>query len=277
LAVCPKCQNKLKEDFGLETCKKCGEVVFINMDDSVSLQELHQEIQQEEEISSLESSEINDEIFNSNTTETVDLNEEVIQIEDPFAVNTIEDDIVGGFELETVDPMEDVASPVSEPPLLPTEEYEFASEESEVSEFDIPEVAQPVQVSNVQTSAEDFLEEMQSFGEMDSEKFKEGIYFFDIEISNIDSKDTREQILNELEDSKLNLQIENINKRIVKGVLLLPAIPAVKAHVIVQKISHLACDISWKLLEVQDLSVETEIELEDSLDNDVLTESDEFS
>lgn len=270
MAVCPKCQNKLKEDFGLETCKKCGEVVFINMDDSVTLQEIHQEMKEEEitediigQTNNIESS-LNFNDVGSSPSGIQPTEESSTQFEDPFAVDSIEDNIVGGFELETLDSTEDsdLSSLGSGTAVLPSEEYGFATEETEENEFDIPDAPLVASVPVVQTSADDFLDEMQAFGEMDSDKFKEGIYFFDVEISNIDSKETRDQIIDELEDSRLNLKIENISKKIVKGILLLPALPAVKAHVVVQKISHLSCDISWKLVEVQNLIVETEPEIE---------------
>lgn len=265
MANCPKCHNQLKEDFGIETCSKCGAVVFVDMDDQVSLQEplesLPDLIGDVAEFSANESSpsessedfvelDIIEETSNLDNVEGEDekLEEESLDLVDPFADQSAEE-----YELEDSDIDSDFE-------LESSEDFKVLSEEN-----------------HNKTSADDFLNEMQSFGEIDSERFKEAVYFFDIEISNIDSKETREEIIDVLQDKKLNLRVENINKKIVNGILSLKGIPAVKTHIIVQRISHLPCDISWSLVEVQDLQLNLNSKYEAKSNSLDLEEDQEFT
>lgn len=317
MAVCPKCQTPLKEDFGLETCVGCGVVVFVN-DDKVSLQEDEDTIEPEaatelEEPMGLES-------MPFTTAES--------KIESSFESDT-ENSFVGGTSFEPLnEPLEGLSSePSSESelddPLLfaelseETEEdvpppaldhlkhpghehletdleslFESDLENPESENLNQDEVLSSSSITEsdpesddgtlIPTSADDFLEEMQMFGEMDSEKFQDAIYFFDIEIASIDSKDIRDEILDILDDPKLNLKIDKPNQKIKNGILLLPAVPAVKAFIVVQRISHLPCELSWALVEVHDLGEEAEPEVGTGIvsenDTDFTMDSkDEFS
>ncbi|MCO5112937.1 MAG: hypothetical protein M9899_02055 [Bdellovibrionaceae bacterium] len=120
-------------------------------------------------------------------------------------------------------------------------------------------------------SVDDFLNEIEVFGGMDSEPFQASAYFFDITISGIDSKDIRTEILETLSNSKLRLEEENLSKKIVAGQLQLFQIPAVKAAIIIQSLAHLNCELDWKLKEAQDLGYEdTGMALtEDSLEGEI--------
>lgn len=105
-------------------------------------------------------------------------------------------------------------------------------------------------------SVDDFLNEIEVFGAMNSEPFQESAFFFDITISGIDSKDIRAEILEILSDSKFRLEDEDFSRKIVDGKLQIFQMPAVKAAVLIQNLAHLNCDLDWKLKEAQDLSYE---------------------
>lgn len=306
MAVCPKCQTPLKEDFGLETCKGCGVVVFVN-DDKVSLQE--DEDMLVSETATEASAELEDELgfeqisdvvpeIKTEPTQDSDLNSNFeSDAENSFVEGTSIDEIsVEGTssETESDDPLlfgelseepEDMTPPAMDHLKQPTHDsletdleslFESDFNNSETENTDQAEVAASILQTDaeamsedqlddealVPTSADDFLEEMQLFGEMDSEKFQDAIYFFDIEIASIDSKDIRDEILDILEDPKLNLKIEKPNQKIKNGVLVLAAVPAVKAFILIQRISHLPCELSWALVEVHDLGKEAEPELD---------------
>ncbi len=284
LATCPKCENELKEDFGLETCSKCGSVVFV-VDDEVKIQDDEESVVVDDNESvSVSASAVSDatpalekssetkhnddlqDLFSDNVSE--DLASDLII--DSGSSSSTEDyidevnlNLQGEGNLESVeesnvealfdDPEDflDHKNPELEN-LLPEE---LSSEQDSVSE-----VADP-------TSADDFLKEMQLFGELDSEKFKGAGYYFDLEIASIDSKETRIEVLSSLDDQKLSLDLKNADQRIKNGVLLLKAIPAVKAYIIVQRISHLPCELSWTLVEAHDLTGEQENTDEELLDD----------
>lgn len=274
MAKCPKCQNPLKEDFGLETCSGCGEVVFV-AGDEVSIQG-DEELYEEGTI-----------VNNSDTPPpapltTPDLSENKNDLEDLFSDIEIEtessfnnnsDLLINEDKVsETLD-SDEVAQDsnlfLESDDLL---EDQFMNSEGPQSE----PIVEPVVSSEnlVPTSADDFLEEMQLFGEMDSEKFKDAIYFFDLEIASIDSKETRDEILSLLDDEKLALSLENPGQKIKKGILLLKSIPAVKAYIIVQRIAHLPCELSWTLVEAHDLTADLPEDAED-LNNDFIEEDSE--
>ncbi len=218
MAICPNCKNELKEDFGLETCIKCGSVVFIELDDSVKLQD-----------SDVMNNESDASILNQDTTST----------EDDFFVKEVKQNL-----------------DLNDPILIDDPIFGTGNLISNESESLIDSSSEPIFISTKNTnssSASDFFSEMQMFGDMDSEKFKESSYFFDIEIKGIDSKDVRDEILDHLKDSRLSLKVNDLDKKIKSGFLVLNDISAIKTQVIVQKISHLPCDISWKIKEVQDL------------------------
>lgn len=111
-------------------------------------------------------------------------------------------------------------------------------------------------------SLNDFLSEIEVFGNIDAEPFQQAAYFFNIKISSIDSKDIRTEILETLSNEKLGLNEEDLARKIVQGELKLNQIPAVKAAVIIQSLSLLNCELDWEMKEVQDLDQE-ELESDD--------------
>lgn len=227
MAICPKCQNKLKEEFGLETCSKCGAVVFIDLDDQVTLQEdsdqdmsldIQEIVEGDESEYNLEGSFLDSDIAEPNSVDEIETNldqaESEIEREEDFIIDDLND------ELNTED--ETLAAPI-------------------------------IEKRNDITGADEFLEAMQLFGDLDVGKFNEAIYFFDIRVVGIDSKDIRSEVIDILSEDRLGLKIESFNKIIKNGILTLTDVPAVKAYVLVQNLSHLPCDLSWTLKEVQDL------------------------
>lgn len=279
MAVCPKCKTPLREDFGLETCSGCGIVVFVN-DDKVSLQEDEPSLEASEDSLAEVGAIVGDDaetISESGSLEFGVGSEIIGSLESEVAASEIEpeaDDLQNLFEdiasdeaLESADSFEFENLESDDFQILENENSKSERAQAKLSEDN--SAGSPTEVL---TSADDFLAEMQLFGEMDSEKFQDAIYFFDIEIASIDSKDVRDEILDILDDSKLNLKLEPLGPKIKNGTLLLPAIPAVKAYIIIQKISHLPCELSWALVEVHDLGLE---KVEPTL-SEALTEGSDF-
>jgi len=272
LANCPKCKTPLKDDFGLETCSGCGVVVFVN-NDVVTLQE--DEIQLDIETSEPQIvADIFEPIVDNETQEEASLPPNLEHLKNsnlkPEAeletkqeydslFTTQETDLDSEFENLNVsaDPQDDDETDVDEKIEVTAD---IPLDDALLNPLDPSEIITSNESNLASMSADDFLTEMELFGEMDSEKFQDAIYFFDIEIASIDSKDVRDEILDLLEDSKLSLKVENLKQKIKNGVLLLPAVPAVKAYIVVQRLSHLPCEISWSLVEVHDLEAEDKAE-----------------
>lgn len=320
MAKCPSCQTTLKEDFGLTTCSGCGAVCFVDLDDNASLQseemqnlesanqdEDNAEFNTDEPLQDLSTDELNgeasleayqedsnlgaeegvkdfenleaNEFSSSAEGEALDYNEQGYsdltpeqnffetaaseeELEDhtteeqPIEEEVLEENLeLGDNPLATEDPLEEDIE--AEEPLF---------------EEDLP--------SEPSMSAEDFKSEIELFGNLDSESFQSGAYFFDITISGIDSKDIREEILESLDNDKLKLEHESFPKKIRDGVLKLHQIPAVKAFIIIQTLSHLKCELDWELKELQDLENEPVLDeseyQEQEIGEEVQDEEDDF-
>ncbi len=272
MASCPTCHNQLQTDFGNEVCTKCGATVFVESDEIVHVQNLaamdaalneSQETESLEAIKSMdladELSETDDPIFGRDTFATENTAAEIHDVEsfnEPLSENT-ENDVLGDdfseLSLSTESSIEDQIKSNDNSDIK-----DSIFESGNEKELQVPSAVE------VATTAEDFLSEMQLLGDMASEKFKESNYFFDIEITGIDSKDVRDEILDHLFDSRLGLKENNLDKKIKNGFLIIHDVSAVKTHVIVQRLSHLPCEISWKIKEAHELgAAEAEVVIED--------------
>ena len=113
---------------------------------------------------------------------------------------------------------------------------------------------------------------MQLFGDLESEVFQKADYFFDLTISEINTKDTRDQMIESLSDKRLALDLSAISK-IKDGILMIPNLPAIRAVALIHATSHLPCKVSWIIKESFELSNPAEdIEgnedhLEEDMDN----------
>lgn len=279
---CPNCQSSLKSDFGYETCSKCGSVVFIDLDGSVVLQEEHHEsldfeTDEEEAIVSGDAA-LPDMSSDIQITEDIggnfDLAEEEIVSDDEDEIYEDEESHIGGYEVFESHVTSEANGAFFDKETSDEDSEDVSFEDDSENVFEDNTEDDGTGQEYVVTTADDFLEEMQMFGEIDSDKFKESIYFFDIEIAGIDSKDIRDEILESLNDERLALIGTDFNRQISNGILILKAISAVKAHVIIQRISHLPCEISWTLVEVQDLMPDAE-NFEDS-NADLLSDENDY-
>lgn len=282
MAVCPLCQNQLVEDFGNEVCSKCGATVFVESEEIVHVQNASameaavyeinskstgSEITRQSKdsldpFSPLDSSiyptEVSSDNSISSTVLEADLESksESVNHTDPFFNTSEFNDYPLDSEAPSVNGVVD-----QDHQMMIENEIETDTATTELTP------TRDVKLDSGPTSASDFFSEMQLLGDMDSDKFKESSYFFDIEIAEIDSKDLRDEILDHLTDSRLGLKENDLDKQIKNGVLLLKDISAVKTHVIVQKLSHLPCQLSWVIKEVHELA-QIESQDEDNISED---------
>lgn len=282
MANCPVCQNKLQTDFGNEVCSKCGTTVFVESDDIVHVQDLAAMD------AALNQIKENDSDLNSINDTGVSENRDQHNLDDQteddlFGIGHSDNDLPS-FETDEI--IQSVSDSLLESEIISDGTNDILAEDNLSPEDEIVDPifnSEPVaQIQAETTTAEDFLSEMQLLGDMASEKFKESNYFFDIEIKGIDSKDVRDEILDHLFDSRLGLKENNLDKKIKNGFLTLNDVSAIKTHVIVQRLSHLPCEISWKIKEAHELGaandevlVETDVEDLSALEVDDFTDLEE--
>lgn len=278
MANCPVCQNKLQTDFGNEVCSKCGTTVFVESDDIVHVQDLaamdavlNQIKENDSDLNSINDTGVSEALDQHNLdNETED---------DLFGIVNSDNDL---SSLENDEILQSVSDSLPDPENSLDDANAILAEDNLSSE---DEVVDPIfnseteaQIQTETATAEDFLSEMQLLGDMASEKFKESNYFFDIEIKGIDSKDVRDEILDHLFDSRLGLKENNLDKKIKNGFLILNDVSAIKTHVIVQRLSHLPCEISWKIKEAYELgAADAEVLVETDVEDSSALEVDEFT
>lgn len=165
-----------------------------------------------------------------------------------YEEENFEEDLEDPSLLEAVETTEDLLDEVAEPsnPEGLMAEQAHQNLDSLSDQVDDPESVEPM-------SLDDFLSEIETFGSLASEPFQQSAFFFDIIVSAIDSKEIRMEIVETLSNSKLGIEEDEIAKKIRNGELRLHQIPAVKAAVIIQSLSHLNCELDWELKEAQDL------------------------
>ena len=139
-------------------------------------------------------------------------------------------------------PDPNIASAEKESAHFEDQESSASSEENKAS-FEEEEPKNPEDLSDLSRSAN-----VKRTG-------SEGLFFYDLKISEINSKDLREQIELVLEDEDLKLNTENGRDiKIKEGALHLKKISPVKVHIIVKSLIGLPLKISWNQHLVADSS-----------------------
>ena len=80
----------------------------------------------------------------------------------------------------------------------------------------------------------------------DSKARDEGLFFYDLRISEIDSNNLKEEIETILQDENLKLNFEEQDTTINEGILQLKKISPIKVHIIVKSLIGLPLRITWK-------------------------------
>lgn len=110
------------------------------------------------------------------------------------------------------------------------------------------------QTADSEESKEDFSDVAQ-FGNSQNQD-EQGPFLYDLILSEINSQDVREEVLNVLEDEALNLPVgeedQFIENSIKDGKIIIEKISPVQTYVIVTSLMGLALDISWKQHHIAD-------------------------
>ena len=134
--------------------------------------------------------------------------------------------------------------------------YKFEEKEEEKPEKidSINSQEEDISHSTDQKTEEDF-SDVAEFAK-NQEKNTKGLYLYDLTLSQINSHDLKEEVLAVLEDSFLNLSIEdnsfNLQDVANKGHIKIPKISPVQTYIIVHSLKGLPLDIQWEQYHIAD-------------------------
>jgi hypothetical protein len=214
MAQCPECQNEVGDDFGLVTCANCGASLFVDMEgQAVSNQGEESppplEAEPEEFTQPLEAEDFNEALHEP--TQALDPLEAVEQEEAVWEGPGADEDEpsqVGEFQFE--DPVEDEPRPVYAP---------------------------------APTSSD--LADVVDFANSDLSQARDGNLKYHLKLSGIDTMDLRNAVKEALTDRRFIWDTEAMVRGIRDGILEIDQISAVKAFLLISRVSFLPLKIEW--------------------------------
>lgn len=223
MAQCPACGNLLNDDFGLVDCPSCGAGLFIEFDGQV--------LKREE--GSLQATPVPPDPTELKVTAVAEAGEEPPDIgsfsdesepERSFSVNGAADD---------------------EPPPPPTADDERTAMSNPEIAFDHTVVAAPPMVLAEPAKVPGGMEDLSDFANSDASAGREGAYHYDLYITGIDSSDVRNSVKEVLGDQLFLWDVEPLLRSIVNGEMKIPQVTAIKAALVVQRMSELPVKVKW--------------------------------
>jgi hypothetical protein len=242
---CPSCGTKIDADFGMISCPMCSAVFMVEIDGSI------QELKAESEISP-------DEVSDDLSSEPIDEAAENYTHEEPAET----DDYVP-VSLEASE--ESAEEPSMEAADEPSEESGEYPETEELNE-------EPAADENIYS--ENFMDEFDkdqtvvaadplgvvAFDQSAASSGAEGLYFYDLKISGLDSAQIRQNVIDALMDPRFDWVGDEIKKRISGGELILRNLNPVKAVLVVIRLQALDVEVEWEQKLYTDESVQDEEE-----------------
>lgn len=221
MAQCPACGIPLNDDFGLVECSRCGAGLFIEFDGQVLRRE--------------------------GTSPN------------PAAVGQADEETpdIGSLSLG---PEQSFGSPAEEPPPPPVPGDEI--DESDRTELsgpgggdrtvvtgsvaeDLPLRPAPPMLLAEPAADSEAMAEISSFANSNAAAGRDGSYHYDLFISGIDSSDVRNSIKEVLNDQLFLWDVETLIRSIVNGELRISQVTAIKAAIVVQRMSELPVKVKW--------------------------------
>lgn len=265
MVQCTQCNQELDEDFGLVTCQNCGAQLLIEMDGQVVDANSNDSNPSQEEAPDNSSSqdafsavqELTQNMLSELDDHYEDSAEEEPSHEQPISEELPQEGVENFDEAQEFVEQELLQQPennwdmdqesVQEQNQVPEEPMSF--QEADEAESNISE---PVEESVIQESwpeeqssqSENMMQEIQDFANSDESALGQGALLYDIRIQGIDTKELRGEILEQLNDSRLGLDLENL--KIDQGTLLLKSLNPVVVSVIAQRLKPLPIVLDWR-------------------------------
>lgn len=280
MVECPKCQHQFSADFGMTSCPSCRHVMIVDINGNVQAEDSEEGFEedfgqlseQREDLNSNQMEELSDSASQASTM-VVDQGLDEFQREQNF-------DSVSGKFAETV--MEESGqeeedsdlssgsmefeSPEKEDSWGSSTEEEESVESGFMGSFNETRVMSPELSSDekewlenettVQAPEEEDFSEVADYGNSEMSLAKDGLYFYDIRIAEIDSLSDREALKDVIEDSRFAWDAGEILNSIVNGVLEIKRMNAIKACVLVNRIKGLNVKVQWKQNVITQMDVD---------------------
>lgn len=215
---CPQCGNSLDQDFGVVTCPKCSAVLFVDMDGNAKA------------TGSDESPE---------PPAGMDLVQAPAEHTHAFEMPKSHSDEEPAAELDQqmeADPEFLAPEPQQE------QAQEYQPEPTQYAQFDpepemqVPPEEEPIPVDpNDLSDVSEYANSDQAFGPLS----------YSVIIENIDTSQTRQQLLEALTDSKFAWDSRELLKQVKLGKLKLENLNPVKASVLIQRLQDVPVKVSW--------------------------------
>jgi hypothetical protein len=310
MPLCPVCNKKLKQDFGMVTCQNCKSVLMIDINGQV---QVGREIIVEEE-TDFEQNDFNNEdksdvfednvLNNSDNINDIDLNfdsqnEDTMnpQFDDNMHIDTNtafdpnstfqeESSLINPLDLDKS--MGDGFTDANEESLIPPDDYLTNDDSNPIGLIDNSIennfVDIPSTFSNIQEEDEaavEMLEEadeepvnITQFANSEDSNLEEGEYLYDIKISRIDSKELRDELKAVLQDEKLKLNFHEYIRKIKDGKVTIANLNPIKAKRIIEQLQYLDLQLHWSqkrvVMQKEVKSSLNEEEGEDSIEDVIL-------
>lgn len=142
--------------------------------------------------------------------------------------------VVGGWEPPFAAPMDNVPTPL-----------DTATNEARPNVVKISEEATVFPAPTPAPLPADAIQEIADFGNQPAATTASGLLFYDLHITRIDTLELRKALLDLLKDPKFKFNIEEVDRKIHNGVLVLQRLSPIKASVLVKKIRHLDVAVHW--------------------------------
>lgn len=105
------------------------------------------------------------------------------------------------------------------------------------------------------------IQEINEFANSEASSAREGILYYHLQISGIDTVELKQLVQDGLADARLALNLASIMKSIKNGVLKISNLNAVKASVIVTRLKEYPLELSWTQMSLLDSEVNDEANL----------------
>lgn len=227
MAKCPVCQTENTADFGLVNCQSCGSPFFVDIDGSAS---------------------------NSVAPEAPPAAPAATEAEPPppMALESF-DDVEPMAPAVAEAPAQVEPPPVREPPPVPetplaTEgPMEFVAPMRDETPGEAPALFDnPLPEPPAEAAPIEDLRQIAEYGNSDVSLAREGAYRFTLYIGGIDTAEIRQEVRDNLADSRFLWDIDALLATIKEGELVIPDVSAVKAALAIQRLKLLPVDLKWE-------------------------------
>jgi hypothetical protein len=233
LVQCPSCGTPTEADFGMISCSKCSAVFMVEMDGTV---------RQPQELSSEE--------FSTEPESEPQYNSPEMDAEVSGEIN----EVSGIFPEPEVSALSELPEGL-EPEDPPPEISEEAPSETEYSENFMDAMNDP-QTEVEGAPADEAGLDVSGFAASPASQIPDGLYYYDVKISSLDSGSIRQSVIEALSDSRFDWLPEELKKSITGGELILKNLNPVKAVLAVIKLQSLDVEVEWSQKLYTDPSVQ---------------------